>query len=261
MTNFYSKDQIIRISKGWVVPILILLVWEYMAHQDPSHAYAFASIEDMIKATKETWATGELPQSLNASISRAVIGLLIGGGIGFILGTLMSVSRLVDSIFGPIYHLLRQVPLLGLTPLLSLWLGNGDPAKLFVVCLSAFYPLVLATYESLNQVEAKYREVGSVFKLSRSATFFRILLPAALPNIFTGLSFALAFAWLATIGSEILFNAGAGLGNMMMNAQSLSRMDTLIVVTILIGLLGFSMNFVINRLGDYLFRWRNTHKA
>jgi len=258
MPDLLNKTSVIRIAKAWVLSILILLFWEYMSRQDASHAYAFASIESMVSSVKETWLTGELQQSLNASLSRALIGLAIGGGIGFVLGTLMSLSRIVDSLFGPLYNLLRQVPLLGLAPVLSLWLGNGDPAKLFVVCLSAFYPLVLATYDSLNQVEAKYREVGQVFKLSRAATFFKILLPAALPNIFTGLSFSLAFAWLATIGSEILFNAGAGLGNMMMNAQSLSRMDILIVITLLIGLLGFGMNFLINQVGRYLFRWRNT---
>ena len=242
---------------GWVIPLAILLVWELMSRTGSTHAYAFASLEQIYAAVLEITATGELQQSLQASVLRALTGLVIGGSIGFAVGALMATSRIADTLVGPLYHIIRQVPLMGLVPLFSLWTGNGDTSKLLMVCISSFYPLVLATYESINQVESKYREVGDVYKLSKLRSFFTILLPAALPNIFTGLSFALAFAWLSTIGAEILFNAGAGLGNMMMNAQSTSRMDILIILTLLIGALGFSMNFLIGRLGAYLFRWRN----
>ena len=93
MPNLLNKTHLIKIAKGWVLPILILLFWEYMSRQDPSRAYAFASVENMVSSVKETWLTGELQQSLIASVSRAFIGLAIGGGIGFTLGTLMSMSR------------------------------------------------------------------------------------------------------------------------------------------------------------------------
>ncbi len=255
--NTVSRFQFLRSARGWVLPVALLLVWEFMSRQSAEHSYAFASISQIFHGLVEIISTGELQQGIAASVQRALLGLLIGGSAGFVVGAIMSSWRVADVLIGPLYHMLRQVPLMGLVPLFSLWLGNGDPSKLTVVCLSAFYPLVLATYESLHQVEGKYREVGDVYKLGKWRTFYKILLPAALPNIFTGISFALAFAWLATIGSEILFAAGAGLGNIMMNAQAASRMDILIILTALIGLLGFLLNFFINRAGRYLFRWRN----
>ncbi len=246
-----------NILRGLVIPLSILLLWELMSRQEASHAYAFASLSQIYHALLEITSTGELQQGIQASIVRTISGLAIGGSIGFLVGAAMSLSKTADTAIGPLYHIVRQVPLLGLAPLFSLWTGNGDTSKLIVVCISAFYPLVLSTYESLNQVEVKYREVGQVYKLNRLQGFIRILLPAALPNIFTGLSFALAFAWLSSIGAEILFNAGNGLGNIMMNAQAASRMDILIIITIIIGALGFIMNFFLGRLGRYLFRWRS----
>ncbi|MEZ0231802.1 MAG: ABC transporter permease [Methylophilaceae bacterium] len=259
--NLLNQEKLIQLAKGAVVPVLLLIFWEYMSRQSVENAYAFASIEQMYHALLEVIATQELQTSLVASLLRALTGLAIGGVLGFTIGALMATSKIVDVSIGPIYHIFRQVPLMGLVPLFGLWLGNGDTAKLFIVCLAAFYPLVLATYESLRQVETKYREVGDVLKLGRVQLFFRILLPAALPNIFTGVAFALAFAWLSTIGSEILFNAGSGLGNMMMNAEVAARMDILIVVTILIGIVGFAMNLLLSRVGRHLFRWRNLRAA
>jgi len=256
-TQNLSRYRILQSGRGWLIPVALLLVWEVMSRQSAENAYAFASISQIYHGLLEIISTGELQQGVAASLQRAFLGLLIGGSIGFGVGAVMALWRVADVLIGPLYHMLRQVPLMGLVPLFSLWLGNGDPSKLLVVCLSAFYPMVLATYESLHQVEGKYKEVGDVYKLGRRKTLFKILLPAALPSIFTGISFALAFAWLATIGSEILFSAGAGLGNIMMNAQAASRMDILIILTALIGVLGYLMNLVIQRAGRYLFRWRN----
>jgi sulfonate transport system permease protein len=242
--------------RGLVIPVLILLIWDWMAKQDASHAYAFATFSQIYSGLSELLKSGELQNNLYASIGRALTGLLIGASLGFLTGTLMSFSRIANILIAPLYHTIRQVPLMGLVPVFALWYGNGDTSKLIVVSLSSFYPVVLATYESMQQVEKNYREVGQVLKLSEWKVFQKIVLPAALPQIFTGISFALAFAWLSTIGSEMLFSAGSGLGNLMMNAQEASRMDILIIVTIVIGVMGYSMTLSIQKLGLYLFRWR-----
>lgn len=259
--NLLQRIDFWRRSKGLILPALLLLFWQYMSMRGVNYAYAFSSLSDMWHAFTYLLESKELQVNLAASIQRALTGLVIGGSIGFLVGISMASSRVIDTSVGPLYHIFRQVPLMGLVPVFSLWLGNGDSAKLFIVCLSAFFPMVLATYESLRQVDGKYREVGEVLKLGRIQQFRYILLPAALPNIFTGVSFALALSWLSTIGSEILFNAGAGLGNLMMNAQVASRMDILIVVTIVIGLVGYLLTFILYRITKHVFRWRKTFES
>ena len=249
-----------KVFSGWrglVVPLLLLGLWQWMAQQSAQNAYTFASIPQIHHGLSEVLASGELLTNLRASILRAITGLIIGASLGFLIGSLTAFSRFADYLISPIYQLLRQVPLMGLVPLFALWYGNGDTSKLIMVAISSFYPVVLATYEALHQVEHRYQAVGQVYKLNKWKIFSRIKLPAALPQIFTGFSFALAFAWLSTIGSEILFTAGAGLGNMMMNAEQASRMDILIIITILIGMMGYSMNLALQRIGARFFRWRN----
>lgn len=244
--------------RGWVLPVLIVLAWDWMSRLDANHAYAFASLSQITDAIIELWQSGELLTNLNASVQRAITGLLLGAGVGFVIGSLVAVSKTANILITPIYHAVRQVPLLGLVPLFALWFGNGDTSKLIVVSLSAFYPVVLATFEGMLQVDRRYREVGQVYQLSRWQIYRRIILPAALPQIFTGFSLALAFAWLSTIGSELLFTAGAGLGNLMMNAQEAARMDILIIVTFIIGILGYLMSLLINLAGASLFKWRSS---
>lgn len=249
-----------KIYSGWrglVIPLFLVIVWDQMSKQSSQHAYAFASAHQIWLALLEIIDSGELATNLLASLSRAMSGLLIGSLIGFFVGTLIAFFKLAKILITPLYHTLRQIPLMGLVPLFALWFGNGDNSKLIVVSLSAFYPVVLATFESMLQVEKKYHEVGQVFKLSKWTVFRKIVLPASLPQIFTGFSFALAFAWLSTIGSEILFTAGAGLGNLMMNAQEASRMDILIIITMVIGVLGYLMTVLLKSVSNYLFRWRN----
>lgn len=241
--------------RGWVLPILVILAWDAMSRLDVNHAYAFASLGQIWAGVVELSRSGELLVNVQASVQRALNGLLLGASAGFLVGSLVAVSRTANILITPIYHAIRQVPLLGLVPLFALWFGNGDTSKLIVVSLSAFYPVVLSTFEGMLQVDHKFQEVGQVYRLSRWQIYRRITLPAALPQVFTGFSLALAFAWLSTIGSELLFTAGAGLGNLMMNAQEASRMDVLIIVTFVIGVLGYGMSLLIKLASNHLFKW------
>jgi sulfonate transport system permease protein len=257
-TNFLSTKWLPD-WRGWLLPVLIILAWDWMSRLDANHAYAFASLSQIATAVNELWQSGELLANISTSVKRAMTGLLFGASAGFVVGSLVAVSRTANILITPIYHAIRQVPLLGLVPLFALWFGNGDTSKLIVVSLSAFYPVVLSTFEGMLQGDRRYQEVGQVYKLSQWKVYRKIILPAALPQIFTGFSLALAFAWLSTIGSELLFTAGAGLGNLMMNAQEASRMDILIIVTFVVGILGYLMSLLIKLAGTGLFKWRNTH--
>lgn len=245
--------------RGWVLPLLIVLAWDAMSRLDAHHAYAFASLGQIWSGLRELSQSGALLLNVGASVQRAMTGLLIGASAGFLIGSLVALSRPAYILITPLYHALRQVPLLGLVPLFALWFGNGDTSKLVVVSLSAFYPVVLATFESMLQVDRRLLEVGQIYQLGRWQVYRQIVLPAALPQVFTGFSLALAFAWLSTIGSELLFTAGAGLGNLMMNAQESSRMDVLIIVTLIIGTLGFLMTWLLKWCSTHWFKWRSAH--
>jgi sulfonate transport system permease protein len=244
--------------RGVVLPLALLVWWEVESHRDAAHAYTFVPLESVASAAIDAIRSGELLFNWWASLLRTSTGFLIGTGLGLTLGALMNFSRWVEVLVGPLYHAIRQVPLLGWIPLISLWFGNGEDSKLFVIALAAFYPTTLNTYEGLRNVDEKYLAVAQVLKLSRWQQFWHVTFPHALPSVFAGLLQATAFAWLSSIGGEFFFNPGPGLGTMMVNGQTSMQTEVVMVAVITITLTGFAMNALLIRLSRYSLRWRST---
>lgn len=257
--NTYSLPSRRRRSTGlWglIVPAAVLATWELLSRRDASHAYAFTPLAQIGRAFVEIVRSGELAMHLAASLQRACLGLAFGCVAGLALGGLMGSLRMAERLVGPLYHGLRQVPLLGLAPLFGLWFGSGESAKLLVVSLASFYPITLATSEGLRNVSRAHVEVAEVLGLSRLQTFRHVLFPSAMPFIVTGILQALAFTWIATVGSELLFTVGAGLGELMQQGQTAGRMDVVIVCVASIAVVGLILNQVIARIGQRLLRWQ-----
>ncbi|MDQ8035926.1 MAG: ABC transporter permease [Pedobacter sp.] len=248
--------QKLKALRGLVVPAILLLLWQWQSGRSDVHAYAFTPLQNVANSFLELIENGELWVNLLGSLQRTSTGLLIGGIAGLLLGSAMALSKIVNTLVSPLYHSIRQVPLLGLVPLIGLWVGNGEPAKVFIISLAAFYPMVLNTYEGLHHVDDSYREVGRIYGFGKLRLFWRVQLPAALPSLFTGLTQAVPFAWITAVGSELLFNAGAGLGNLMMTAELGARMDIIIVCATAVTVLGVAMSYGVNALSDHVLRWR-----
>ncbi|MBD1598726.1 ABC transporter permease [Pseudomonas typographi] len=242
--------------RGLASPLLLVAAWEAASRQDASHAYAFASLASIGAGLRELSGSGELWLSALASLQRTCLGLLYGASLGTLLGAGMALSPLAARLVGPLFHSLRQVPILGLIPLLALWFGSGEGTKVLIVALAAFYPMALNAVEGFSQVDPRYREVGRLFGLGPWQHCWHVLLPSALPSLFNGLLHALAFAWVSSVGCELFLSTGVGLGNMMMNAEAGARMDIIVIGVLCIGLLGYAMNLLFSRLSQRLLRWR-----
>jgi len=243
--------------RGLVLPLAALIAWDVVAHQGTAHAYVFVPLEQVAASAWESLQSGDLLNGWLASLVRTATGFVIGAALGITLGAVMATWRVADMLINPVYQALRQVPLLGFIPLISLWFGNEEPSKLLVVSLAAFYPTVLNTYEGLRGAQDRHIEVGRLFLATRWQAFRHIILPGALPAVFTGLMQATAFAWLSSIGSELFFDPGPGLGNLMLNGQAAFRMDVVLLCVILIGVTGYLSNTAITLIAGRVLRWRN----
>lgn len=244
--------------RGFVLPALLLLLWQWASRQSDVAAYIFVPLPRIADDILRLSASGELWANLKVSLLRTCEGLFIGVVLGILTGALMALSRLADRLVGPLYHALRQVPLLGLVPLIALWFGGEEPSKLLVVSLAAFYPTVLSTYEGIRQADRRYLEVGRLLHFGSFGAFAQILLPSAAPAIFTGIAQALAFSWLASMGAELLFTLGPGIGAMLLNAETAGSMETVIVCVMTIALIGYAMNAAFRALGRILMPWAAT---
>lgn len=246
----------LRVALGGVVPLLVLLWWQLQATSGDARAVAFAPLESIAGAFLELVRSGALLDDMIATLSRSLTGLAVGGSIGIATGVAMARWRWLDRLVGPLLHALRQVPLIGWLPLLGLWFGTGHGAELIVVSLSAFFPTMLSSYEGVAQVERRYLEVGELYGFTPAQRFRLILWPAAMPLILTGVTQGLAFAWIASIGTEILLGVGGGLGVTLQLAQTQQRLDIILVTILATAALGFAINQLFRLLRSHLLRWQ-----
>jgi len=242
----------VRVALGFIVPVSLILWWQaqsggHDANFTPPAALAAAA--DMLR-------DGTLPADALATLRRAFTGLLIGAPLGIAAGVTMGIWRPLDRLLGPLLHGLRQVPMIGWLPLLGLWFGVGESTELIVVSLSAFFPAMLNSHAGVVQVERRFLEVGRIYGFGLIQRIRLILLPAAMPLILTGVTQALAFAWIASIATEILTGAGSGLGVTMQLAQVQQRLDVMLVAVAVTAALGFAINQIVQRLRRLLLRWQ-----
>ncbi len=243
----------IRIVLGFVAPALLLVWWQWQAR---AHITTFAPPSAIGVALAEVIADGSLRDGVIATLRRAFTGLAIGAPLGIAIGMATAVWRPLDRILSPLLNALRQVPMIGWLPLMGLWFGAGESSQLIVIAMSSFFPSMLNSHAGVAQIEGRYLDVGRVYGLTTAQRFRLILLPAAMPMILTGLTQALAFAWIATIGTELLTGADAGLGVVMQLAQTQQRLDIMLVVLAATAILGFSINRAFLHLRRFLLRWQ-----
>jgi sulfonate transport system permease protein len=242
--------------RGWVIPALLVLLWQLVSGLGPEYSYAFVPVPQIVDSAAELLRSGELARHVLASVLTASQSLLTGGSLGLLLALLMLYWRWLDFLISPLFHSIRQVPTLGLIPLIGLWFGNTETAKLVVVSMATFEVMLLNTYEGLNTVPQRYQELARSLVLSKFQLFRYVLVPAAVPSMTTGVLHAVAFSWLATVGVELLFTVGPGISVIMERAQMAERMDIVIVCISIIGLLGYLMNACCQRLSRKFLSWR-----
>jgi sulfonate transport system permease protein len=246
-----------KLLLGLLVPVLIIGYMEIIGRFGLTESQLFVPPKAIFDTLIDLLKDGELLRNLGISFLRVTSGFLLGTMLGFVLGAAMGMSRTFEEYVGPLFHGLRQIPVLAWIPLLILSIGIGESFKIYFIAMTAFYPMALSTGEGIKGVSKAYREVGYVFEFSRLKQFRTIILPAALPSVFTGLRLSLSIAWMAVVGAELVA-ASEGIGFMMYRARQQIQVDTVIVCIIAVGLTGYVMTLALEKLEAYSLRWRRS---
>ncbi|MDH4581543.1 ABC transporter permease subunit [Pseudomonas sp. BN415] len=197
-----------------------------------------------------------LTQASLGSLGRLLAGLALGLLSGSLLGALMATWPLLDRLLGSLVHPLRQMPLFGWIALLGLWAGFGETSKVIFIGLAVSYTMTIAAYQGVRAVPPRLDEVARVYQLGWGKRLRVLLLPAILPAWLGGLRIALAVAWSATIGSEILMGASAaGLGGFIWGQREVGRFDLVLLGTALIGTFAVLSDFALRQAEQRLRRW------
>jgi sulfonate transport system permease protein len=249
-----------RLRRGVVLPLVIIFLWQFITHYKLANVHLLASPSAVLKSFVVQVREGDLFPQLLASLQRDLSGFSIGALAGLLLGSAMGLWRIADRLFGPSFDAAKQVAVFAWIPLISVWFGSGESAKIVFIGLAAFYPVVVNTYEGIRSVSREHIEVARAFRFSRLQTFKKVVLPAALPSIFSGLHLALIYSWLGTLGAEYLLAPGPGIGNLMIDGREALAMDKVLLGVIIVGLVGFTLNSLASRAEAYFLRWR-VHSA
>jgi len=247
-----------------VVPGALLLLWQVSTTRNwtrliPSPAetaeymrdFAFGGIyDDAFSAT--------LHIHLLASMGRVYGGFLLAALFALPIGMLIGRVPLARATLDPFFQLMRPIPVTAWLPLSMILFGLGAKSAFSLVFLGSFYPILLNTIFGVKNVDPKLFEAASMLGCRGNAQFFRVVLPAALPSIFTGLRLGLGLAWFVIVVGEMT-GVPQGLGAVIMDARTLSRTDLVICGMIVIGLAGYISDRIVVSIGNRLLRWSPSH--
>ena len=177
-----------------------------------------------------------------ASLQRVLIGYSLAAVVGVSLGIFVGLNSLANKALDPLFQFLRTVPPLAWVPLALAALQQNQPAALFVIFITAIWPILINTAVGVQQIPQDYINVRKVLQLSQQKFFFKILIPSALPYIFTGLRIAIGLAWLAIIAAEIVMSGIVGIGFFIWDAYQNNYISDIILALIYIGAIGLILD-------------------
>ncbi|WP_425530202.1 aliphatic sulfonate ABC transporter permease SsuC [Xanthomonas campestris] len=241
----------------WLLPVTVVVAWQLAATWGWLPQRILPAPDAVLRAAGALVRSGELWQHLAISGWRAAVGLAIGGSIGLALGLLTGVSRVAERLLDSSLQMLRNVPHLALIPLVILWFGIDEGAKLFLVALGTFFPIYLNTYHGIRSVDPALVEMARNYGVRGPQLFVDVLLPGALPSILVGLRFALGLMWLTLIVAETI-SASSGIGYLATNAREFLQTDVVVVAIVLYALLGKLADLAAQGLEAWWLGWHPT---
>ncbi len=258
-----SNQLAARLGGGllpWLVPITIVALWEFAARVGWLSSRILPEPLAVLQAGAALAASGELWQHVKVSAWRALTGFAIGGGLGLALGLLTGSFRKIELALDTTLQMIRNIPPLALIPLVILWFGIDETAKLFLISFGVFFSVYINTFHGIRSVDPALIEMGRSYGLKGWALYREVILPGALASILVGVRYALGFMWVILIVAETI-SAQAGIGYMTMNAREFLQTDVVLLGILLYAVLGKLADFTARRLERHWLKWNHSYHS
>ena len=259
------------LARGIALPLLVLLAWEAVcalgwvnpqALPSPiavalkwGEYLAPAQARDPASQSWLAWAlSGELLQDAQGSLGRVGVGFGVGLLLALPLGLLMGASPRLRAFTNPLIQILRPIPPIAYIPLAILWFGLGNPPAIFLIALGAFFPILMNTIAGVSQVDGIFLRAARNLGASPMRIFIRVILPAAMPYILSGVRIGIGTAFLVVIVAEMIA-VNNGLGYRILEEREYFWTDKIIAGMLSIGLIGLAIDLGMDRLNRHLLRW------
>ena len=235
-------NKLKRLKLGWgLLPIAIFLaIWEFVARLGliPGHFF-FPPFSAVVQEFYHLAANGVLGHNFLSSLIRVLIGFFAGSIAGLVVGIVMGWKDIINKALHPIISLLYPIPALGWLPLLMLWIGINEMLPITIIFICSFFPVLYNTATGIRNVDKDYVQVARTLGASDIKILATVVMPLALPNIFTGLRLEAGMAWRVIIAAEMVA-IPTGIGALLMKAESLIRIDIIIVCLIVLSVMCLS---------------------
>ncbi|WP_438938607.1 ABC transporter permease subunit [Alicyclobacillus suci] len=238
----------------FTVPALVVIVWQILGQSGLISTRILPTPVAVVEAGIQLGKQGILWQYIWSSTERALAGFLIGGSVGFVLGLLNGLYRISQRLTDTSIQMLRTIPHLALIPLVIVWFGVGEEAKIFLVALGSVFPIYVNTFFGIKSVDSDLIEMAKVYRLPWLKLFWKVILPGALPSILVGIRYALGVMWMTLIVAETI-SENSGIGYMAMNAEEFMQMNVVVLGIVLYALLGKISDWIATTMERRFLRW------
>ena len=254
-----SVKRLLAPLAPWALPVFLIVAWQVASRAGVLSNRILPEPLAVARAFRDLAVSGELWTHLRVSLWRAAAGFALGGALGLALGLLNGSSRRAATLLDTTLQMVRNIPALALIPLVILWFGIDEAAKLFLLSVGVFFPVYLNTFHGIRSVDAGLIEMARSYGLSGWALYRDVILPGALPSILVGVRFSLGLVWVLLIVAETI-SAQAGIGYMTMNAREFLQTDVVLVGVLLYALLGKAADLAARGLERRFLRWNPAYR-
>jgi len=246
-----------------VLPVLFLAAWE-LAAVLINNPFVLPTLESVVAVLATPFAsilgTGSLVQNAAVSLERVLIGFAVGAALAIPLGIAMGRWRLVEELVDPMVQLFRPVPPLAWVPLALAWFRIGLTSMVFIIALGAFFPVLLNTLDGVRSVKRTWVEAAMTLGASERQLLTRVILPGALPTIWTGMRVGFGIAWMCVVAAEMMPGTNSGLGYLILYSYNFSQVQVIIAGMIVIGIIGLGIDLALRQVELRRFRWRELER-
>jgi ABC-type nitrate/sulfonate/bicarbonate transport system permease component len=250
--GFVSKPR--RFVAPLVFAVLIA-IWEWGARAGWISPLVLPAPSEAFEAFKDLVESGQLLRHLSASLQRLIVGFTAGTTLGLTVGTFIGLFSIARSGLAPLVAAIFPIPKIALLPLFIIWFGIGEGSKVATILFGSFFPTVIATYSGIDNVDRGLIRMGQSFNLTYRDIVRKIVLPAALPAILSGMRISASISIILLVAAEMI-GAEYGIGAYVLLAGNLMATDQLIAGVAMLSILGLTVNWLINIAERRFLKWR-----
>jgi ABC-type nitrate/sulfonate/bicarbonate transport system permease component len=243
-----------------ITPILLIVLWEIVGRMKWVDPFFLPPPTSILRTWAHLAMSGELFRHAGISLYRALGGYFLAAALGVVFGIIICRFRSAEFILDPTFELIRPISTLGLVPLMIIWFGIGNGSKIIIVFKACFFPILLNTISGIKGVNIKLIEAARSLGAGEFQIWSKVILPAALPVIFTGMRISTAISMMAIVGVEMLA-ADSGLGFMIIDAQHVFDTQRMFVGILTLSILGFSLDVLARAVQKRFVGWHQDMPA